>query len=195
MFSHLGVLLSASVALAVLAPVTAAQAAPFAAQFKLELFLGDPLDPFGDDIADAVGTVNVITFDAGFPDFADELTASIELAGVTYDYVGPDGFALGLNRGNLRLSDGLLSGPYPLSPDTVPALWFSTALFAQTVFGWQSRDCSTDGNGGFSCVSSGRLLCGYTLTPLATPIPLPASALLLPAALGALVALRRRRRA
>jgi hypothetical protein len=158
------------------------------------LFLGDPLDPFGDDIADAVGTVDVITFDAVFPDISDELTASIELAGVTYDYVGP-GFPLGLNRGDLRLFDGILSGPDPLSPETVPALWFSASIFAQTTFGWQSRDCSTNGNGLFSCVASGRLLGGYTLTPLATPIPLPASALLLPAALGALVALRRRRRA
>lgn len=181
-----------AVVLAVLGSVAAAQAASFAAQYKLELFVGDPLDPFGDDIADAVGTVKVVTFDANAPDFSDEVVASVELGGVTYDYVDPVGLPLVLTKNGPRIGDALLSGPYPVSPDTVFALFFGGSQL--TPFFWTQRDCSTNGTGSFECTATGRLQGGYTLTALPAPIPLPASALLLPAAFGALIAVRRRRR-
>ena len=181
-----------AVVLAVLLSVAAAQAASFAAQYKLELFFGDLNDPFGDDVADAVGTVKVVTFDANFPDFSDEVVASIELGGVTYDYVDPVVFPLLLTKNGPKISDALLSGPYPLSPATVLSLFFGGSQL--TPFFWTQRDCSTDGMGSFECIATGRLQGGYTLTEIPASIPLPASALLLPAALGALMAVRRRRR-
>lgn len=181
-----------AVLLVVLGSAAAAQAAPLAAQYKLELFLGEPDDPFGDDVADAVGTINVGKFDQTFPEFGLDLSGSIELDGITYDYFGPDGFPLVLNRTSLRLLDALLSGPYPVEPDSVLGLFFGGSQ--QTPFYWTQRDCSTNGIGGYECVQTGRVQGGYTLTALPAPIPLPASVLLLPVALGALAALRRRRR-
>jgi hypothetical protein len=176
--------------------LAAALSPAVAATFRIDLFVGPPDNPYGDGLPDWFGT-----FDVAAPSdlMTPVLNPSILVAGIDYDRqftFGPYFQMLGGNVAEATIDGIIESGPIPLSPLTVASIGFSTFANKLTRQYWYLTACSLDTGGLVACSEipndMGGQSGGYRLAEIA-PIPLPATALLLPVGLGALLALRRRR--